>query len=46
MISYKSPREVAVMREAGRIVAEVHAWAVENVRPGMTTDEIDRRANA
>ncbi len=44
MISYKTPREIALMREAGRIVAEVHAWAAENVRPGMTTGEIDRRA--
>jgi methionyl aminopeptidase len=44
LISYKTPREVALMREAGRIVAEVHAWATENVRPGMTTDEIDRGA--
>ena len=30
------------MREAGRIVAEVHAWALENVRPGITTEDIDR----
>jgi len=44
VISYKTPREVAAMREAGRIVAEVLAWASDNVRAGMTTDEIDRRA--
>ena len=44
MISFKTPREIALMREAGRIVAEVHAWATENVRPGMTTEEIDRGA--
>lgn len=44
MISYKSAREVATMREAGRIVAEVHAWARENVRPGMTTAEMDAEA--
>ncbi|MCK6479881.1 MAG: type I methionyl aminopeptidase [Planctomycetaceae bacterium] len=44
MISYKTPREVALMREAGRIVAEVHAWAAENVRPGMTTGQIDDAA--
>jgi methionyl aminopeptidase len=41
LISYKTPREIALMREAARIVAEVHAWATENVRPGITTDEID-----
>jgi len=46
LISYKSPREVAIMREAGRIVAEVHAWAAANVRPGITTDMIDREARA
>ena len=34
------------MREAGRIVAEVHAWATDNVRPGMTTDEMDRKARS
>ena len=34
------------MREAGRIVAEVHSWAAENIRPGMTTDELDRKARA
>lgn len=46
MISYKTPREIALMREAGRIVAEVHAWAAETVRPGMTTGEIDRGARS
>jgi len=46
VISYKTPREIAVMREAGRIVAEVHAWATENVRPGLTTEELDRGARA
>ena len=30
MISYKTPREIALMREAGRIVAEVHTWARES----------------
>ncbi len=34
------------MREAGRIVAEVHAWAAANVRPGMTTAQIDDRARS
>jgi methionyl aminopeptidase len=44
MISCKTPRELALMREAGRIVAEVHAWATENVRPGVTTGDLDRGA--
>jgi methionyl aminopeptidase len=46
VISYKTPREIALMREAGRIVAEVHAWATANVRPGMTTGEIDEGARS
>jgi methionyl aminopeptidase len=46
VISYKTPREIAIMREAGRIVAEVHDWATRTVRPGMTTDEIDRGARS
>jgi methionyl aminopeptidase len=46
LISYKTPREVSLMREAGRIVAEVHAWASESVRPGMTTEEMDRAARS
>lgn len=32
------------MREAGRIVAEVLAWARENVRAGMTTLDVDTEA--
>jgi methionyl aminopeptidase len=44
VITYKSPREVATMREAGRIVAEVHQWARENVKPGVTTEDLDRGA--
>ncbi|HEU4395683.1 MAG TPA: type I methionyl aminopeptidase [Planctomycetota bacterium] len=44
MISYKTPREISLMREAGRIVAEVHAWARGSVRPGMTTEDLDRGA--
>jgi methionyl aminopeptidase len=44
VISYKSPREIALMREAGRIVAEVHGWATVNLRPGMTTEDLDRGA--
>jgi methionyl aminopeptidase len=46
VISYKTRREMTLMREAGRIVAEVHAWAAENLRPGMTTDELDRKARS
>jgi methionyl aminopeptidase len=41
MITIKSSREVALMREAGRIVAEAHAWVAQAIRPGVTTKELD-----
>jgi methionyl aminopeptidase len=44
MISIKSDEEFRAMREAGRIVAEVLAWARENVKTGMTTLEVDAEA--
>jgi len=40
----KSPAEIAIMREAGRIVAETLALVQEHVRPGVTTAELDRLA--
>ncbi|HTW88653.1 MAG TPA: type I methionyl aminopeptidase [Candidatus Binataceae bacterium] len=44
MIVLKSPEEIAVMRKASRIVAEVLEEVVAAVRPGVTTDELDRLA--
>jgi methionyl aminopeptidase len=43
VIKLKSPREIAIMREAGRIVARCHAALAEWVKPGVTTLELDRR---
>ena len=40
----KSPREIQIMREAGRIVARVHATLREAVRPGVSTWELDQIA--
>ena len=40
-IILKSAREVAVMREAGRIVAAVLEAVTKAVRPGVTTAELD-----
>jgi len=40
-IILKSPREVAQMREAGRIVAVVLEEVARKVRPGVTTAELD-----
>jgi methionyl aminopeptidase len=44
MIVLKTTAEIAEMREAGRIVARVHEAMREMVRPGVTTLELDRRA--
>jgi methionyl aminopeptidase len=41
MISLKSAHELALMREAGRIVAEVLARIQEEVAPGMTTADLE-----
>jgi methionyl aminopeptidase len=41
MIILKSPKELARMREAGRIVAEVLAELRERIKPGVTTAELD-----
>lgn len=42
MIVLKSSAEIAVMREAGRIVAECHQVLAERIRPGISTRELDR----
>ncbi len=40
-IIIKSDREIAIMREAGRIVATVLEVLSKQVRPGMKTKELD-----
>lgn len=40
----KSPREIQIMREAGRIVARVHMAMREAIRPGISTLELDQLA--
>ncbi|MBS7227859.1 MAG: type I methionyl aminopeptidase [Oscillospiraceae bacterium] len=42
MITIKSAREVELMRRAGKITAAARALAGEMVKPGVTTQEIDR----
>ena len=44
MIILKTPDEIAVMAQASRVVAEVLAVLRKAVRPGITTDELDRFA--
>jgi methionyl aminopeptidase len=43
-IHIKSADEIAIMREAGRIVALAHQAMREAIRPGVTTAELDRIA--
>ena len=40
-IIIKSDREIAIMRQAGRIVATILGMLSEQVRPGMKTKELD-----
>ncbi len=42
MITVKSPREIEAMRLAGKITAAARAFAGEMVKPGVTTQEIDK----
>jgi methionyl aminopeptidase len=41
VITLKSPRELSLMRDAGKIVAECHSIARELLRPGVTTAEVN-----
>ncbi len=42
MVRRKSPHEIAIMREAGRLVAEAHQAVKESIAPGMTTMDLDQ----
>ncbi len=42
VITLKSPREIGLMRDAGRLVAEAHHIAQQMIEPGVTTREIDQ----
>jgi methionyl aminopeptidase len=44
MIVYKSPSEIERMRAAGRIVGGTIEKLIPEVRPGVTTDDLDRFA--
>lgn len=43
-IVLKSPREIQIMRNANRIVAETLAMLAEKIRPGLTTLQLDQFA--
>jgi methionyl aminopeptidase len=46
MIMLKSPPEIAVMRRAGQILAEVMDWLPTFVKPGVSTLAIDTEVEA
>ncbi len=46
MIALKSPREIEVMRRSGQVTADVLTELMQAVRPGISTAELDRMAEA
>ncbi len=38
----RTPEEIAIMRRAGKVVAEMHSCIREAIRPGVTTLELDK----
>jgi methionyl aminopeptidase len=44
VIQLKSPREIDIMAEGGRILAATHAMLRDAVRPGISTGELDALA--
>lgn len=44
MITRKTKEQIALMRRAGKVVAEMHEVCIRTARPGATTAEVDRAA--
>jgi methionyl aminopeptidase len=44
VITRKSPEQLALMRRAGRVVAEMHEECIRAAKPGATTADVDRAA--
>lgn len=44
MITRKSREQIALMRKAGRVVAEMHEECIRAAKPGATTADLDRVA--
>jgi methionyl aminopeptidase len=44
MIKFKTEQEVEIMRQSGKILAEVLGELIENVRAGISEIELDRMA--
>lgn len=45
MITIKTPREIELMRKAGKIVYETHKYLQPLLKEGITTNEIDKLAH-
>ncbi|HJX68014.1 MAG TPA: type I methionyl aminopeptidase [Candidatus Limnocylindrales bacterium] len=45
-VPHRTPREIELMRRAGRVVADVLALMEEELRPGVTTGQLDAIAEA
>jgi len=46
MIAIRTEREIEILREANQIVARVHAELAALLKPGLTTQDLDTRAEA
>ena len=44
MITRKTPEQIAIMRRAGRVVAEMHEVCIRAAKPGATTADVDEAA--
>jgi methionyl aminopeptidase len=44
MVLRKTPQQIAHMRRAGRVVAEMHEECIRAAKPGATTADLDRAA--
>lgn len=44
MIPIKTPEEIAVMREGGRVLADIMRLLLERVAPGVSSKDLDREA--
>ena len=42
-VTIKSAREIELMREAGKILAKTHELLAQEIKPGMSTLDIDRK---
>src|SRR5574344_1897312 len=44
MITIKTPREIDLLRVAGKIVGDTHNYLKPFIKPGITTKELDKLA--